>query len=147
MGFEVRHDPGTGTQTDVLSPVPITVDYPPKRYFNKQETEDGAIVIQRHANDNRPRKWIWADGYRDTTPGYTALWTLLTSLEVKDRLENTLSPLIEIRDTVSGMGGFSSFVTVKVINVDRELRNRGGPPTYDKTTMEFVIADATYDYF
>lgn len=145
MAFEVRYtiDPAGTLTTKNLIPAPTDIDYPPKRLFEKKETADGAVVIQRHKVDGRPRKWIWK-GYRDTIAGYNALWDILTALEVKTRLDADLEPTVEIKDTTTGVGGFESFVRVKVINVDRTIRDGGGPATYDDTVMEFVIADSNY---
>lgn len=145
--FEVRYKDEQGNNvTRVLTPGPTETEYPDRRLFTSRQTQDGNVVIQRPLRDPRPRKWSWK-GYRAYMPQYQALWELLVQLEYRYRVQHNLEPLIEIRDTTTGEGGFEEFTRVKVIQVTRNTRPGGGFVTYESTDMEFVIVDDRYKGF
>lgn len=137
-----------------LHPGPTEVDYPEKRLFSTKNSQDGNVIIQRPMKDHRPRRWIWR-GYRSYMPVYAAQWKRLEELEYQTRLENGKYPYVEIFEDVTDKGGFGRrdesdnpvFTQVKIIQVDRELRDGGGPVTYDTSYIEFVITDPDYREF
>lgn len=152
MGFFIRYaDASNNLIVLPLSPAPSDVDYPEKRLFKRQITQDNAVVIQRPMRDARLRKWIW-QGYRSNLLQYENQFQILVTLEYRARLEAALTPTVEIWEDESGIGGFDRvdglgnkiWTTVKLIQVDRKLRKGSAIPTFDETYIEFQIEDSNY---
>ena len=161
MPFFVRYTDNSGTHTTELHPRPTAVSYPERRLFKRRDTKDGSSVISRPIADSRPRQWIWK-AYRAWQVEFNNQWALLVSLETKARLQNGLSATVQIWENETTEGGFGDttggapdvltysnlkWTTVKVIQVDRKLRDNGGPVTYDTSTFEFCIEDSNYTSF
>lgn len=148
MAFQVRYkDTEGGAYTTLtLAPGPTEVDYPPRRDFKVQATQDGAHVVQRPLRDSRPRKWVWK-GYGPNLPTYENQWQALLALEYRTRLTNTVWPIVEVQEDVLGESGFSGWVKVKFLRVERTPRGGGGGLVYDDSTIEFVIVDGTFTGF
>lgn len=146
-------DTEAGAYTEVeVRPRPTAVDYPDRRSYKIQPTEDGANVVQRPLRDSRPRRWIWKD-YNNRIPAYVSLWALLETLEYRYRVNNGLWPLVEIWEGETGTGGFDDlngngtkkYTVVKLLQVQRKVRDDGA--AYGESTIEFVIEDPTYSDF
>jgi hypothetical protein len=143
-----------------ITPGPSSVEYPEAGEYDLQRPRDGGAVVQRPQKDGRLRKWFWA-GYRDHVPGYPALWTLLKLLKYSTRHAAGYSdPRVQIWDGVTGTGGFGlttngadpdlvtytniKWTWVKVLRVDRKVRDGSGHPTWESTYIEFVPDDDNY---
>lgn len=161
MPFLIQYEDG-GTQTFQVTPGPDTVEYPPKRHYNIQETPDGEPVIQRPVYDGRERKWMW-HGYPARLTQFANLWATLETLEARARINSSLSPYVKVWENESTVGGFGEttdqldpdlvgysnlqWTTVKIVQATRELRQKAGLPVYERSELEFRIADASYDHF
>ena len=160
---------GTTFAVARITPAPLEAIYPEDtRSLNTLTTQDGFNVIQRPSVDNRPREWGWV-GYRPETPGYAALWTLLLSLDAKQRRINGLPQTIQIWEGITGAGGFGDltsgtvpdtataiatggvsnlkWTTVRVVQVTRLVDRSSGMVRYDRTFIRFFIEDSLYTYF
>lgn len=155
MAFFIRYTDAANVQHILsLSPNPSEIDYPDKRLYKMQVTQDSSIVVQRPLRDARPRKWIWS-GYRSTITPYENQFQALVALEYRTRLRAGLTGTVDIWEDVTGVGGFNKldglgnkvWVTVKFLQVDRKLRQGSAIPTFDQTWIEFVIADSNYSEF
>lgn len=161
MAFLVRYTDGSGTHTLRLHPRPTAINYPERRLFKRRDTKDGASVISRPVADSRPRQWIWK-GYRAWMAEFNEQWLILKSLETKARLQDGLSATVLIWEDETTEGGFDTttagdpdlitysnlvWTTVRFIQVDRKLRDSGGPVIYDTSTVEFVVEDPLYAAF
>lgn len=152
-----------GMQTISLHPRPTTVEYPDARLFNRRETVEGKVVLQRPLHDNRSRKWIWT-GYRPTVPLFQAQWDVLSQLEARSRWDAGYSDLtVGIWENGFPQGGFGQttdglppdldtysnlqFTQVKFLQVQHHLRSGGGPVAYDSSEIEFVIEDENFRGF
>lgn len=146
--FQIRYraaeaDPYT---TLVLAPGPTEVDYPERRLMKVRSTPDGAHVVQRPARDSRPRKWIWV-GFKPTIVPYETQWDILKTLEYRYRLENALYPIVEVMEDVVEDGGFSAWVKVKFLRVERTVAKGPSDITYEQSFIEFVVEDTTFTGF
>jgi hypothetical protein len=155
MPFRMRYSDELQQMVEVeLDPEPSAVDYPMKREFTRLTTQDGAVVIQRPLRDPRPRRWMW-NSYVKGNAEYEALFSLLSSLELKAMRDAGLSPLIGIWEDVSGIGGFDRrdgsfnpvFTNVLITQVHREPIPAPGRVVYGDTLIEFVIEDLSYTHF
>lgn len=154
MAFWIRYKDANGVYQEItLSPGPTAVEYPDARLFKMHSTQDGATVIQRPLRDSRSRKWVW-NGYRSYILPYENQWKVLESLDYRERAKAGLEPTIQVWENESGIGGFNAtsggnkvWTTVKVVHVNRVLRGGGGPPTFDVSSFEFVLADGTFTAF
>lgn len=162
MAFLVKYTTGTGTTVLSLHPRPTSVSYPERRTFKKKDTKDGAVVLARPLRDSRPRQWIWK-GYRQWITGYAALWETFKTLDTKARVEASLSPTVQIWEDETGpdsgfgltTGGAPDLVayanliwtTVRIIQVTREMRDNGGPLTFEKSIVEFTVEDDSFSTF
>lgn len=141
------------------------VDYPGNRLFERKSSRDHAVIVQRPMLDDRPRRWIWT-AYRESMPLYRILWDLLSSLEIKNRLEaGYTDPRVQIWEDETASGGFGHttdgnppdlvaytnlrWTWVKFLQVDRTVRDAksGALLTFDETFVEFVISDPDYKFF
>lgn len=158
MGFIIRTrlTEGGPTTDIVVRPHPSSVEYPERRLFSREETPDGATIIQRPLIDTRPRKWIW-ENYRSNIPGYEALWQQLLTTDYRYRLQNGLYPYVEIWEDETGAGGFERyeedgvtklFTRVKVVQITRnEVRAGGNYPVFENSVFEFHPSDSSYSEF
>lgn len=154
--FYVRYKATSGGAytTIALNPAPTNVEYPDHRLYKAQNTQDGAVVIQRPLRDDRIRRWIWKAG-RSTVTSYENQWQVLKTLEYRHRLRNNLHPIVEIWEDLTDTGGFGGLTAgsdkvwtkVKFLQVHRRLREGGGRVIYEDSIIEFVIADDTYTAF
>lgn len=154
--FWIRYtDASSNVIEKALTPGPTDVEYPERRAMNTMASQDGTVVVQRPLRDSRPRKWIWNGYPPGVHPPYDTLWAELQTLEYRFRLENGLTPLVEIWEDVNPEGGFNSltggttkkYTTVKVLRVERAVAKGGGRIKYDTSTVEFVIQDVNYTGF
>lgn len=153
--FWIRYKATSGGAytTITLIPGPTEVDYPDLRDYTAQTTADGAVVVSRPLKDGRPRKWIWRK-YGPHIATYENQWQVLKQLEYRYRLEQNLWPLVEIWEDIVPEGGFlrgtaeaKVWTPVKFLRVQRTPKKGGGNITYDESTVEFVIEDATFTSF
>lgn len=139
--------------TLTLFPGPTEVEYPERRSFKMQMTQDGAPVVQRPLRDGRVRRWVWKR-YRPSVATYENQWATLLTLEYRHRLQNNLHPVVEIWEDTTPEGGFARmsgatkvWTKVRFLRVDRISAKGGGRITYDDSFIEFVIDDPTYQGF
>jgi hypothetical protein len=163
--FLIRYwDIPTGSfKVERLTPMPTDVSYPSKRIINVRTPRDGSVVVQRPVRDNRPRRWVWR-GYRDNIGNFKTMWAFLESMETKTRQEAGHTDLtVQIWESVSTKGGFNKttngaaadlvsytnlkWTKVRLVQVDRDIEEGGGPVTYKESYIEFYIEDSTYTGF
>jgi hypothetical protein len=152
MGFWIKYDAGLGPVEYQLALNPMEVEYPEQSLKTVLTSANGNIVIQRPLRDSRARKLIWR-GYGPNHATFAAMWTLLESMDTRKRRESGLAPTVGIWEDVSGSGGFARmdgssklYTTVRVVSVDRQTRQGGGPVAFD-STLTFHIDDESYTNF
>lgn len=167
MPFALRYStdaaPGSTFVILTLSPNPTEVEYPDTREFNARITQDSAVIIQRPLNDSRTRKWSWKN-YRRSISAYESQWQILLTLEARQRDLDGKAPIVELWENVTEEGGLGEltdanppdltepstnivWTKVKLLQVHRRARSGGGVVTYDDSTIEFIIADPTWENF
>jgi hypothetical protein len=89
----------TGSEL-MLSPGPVTVEYPSEVLGTTVETADGIIIQQMPSNDPRKRAWIWK-GYPSYMPEYQKLYGLISSLRSQTRFSQGLSPFVYLLENIT----------------------------------------------
>ena len=151
--FYIRYaDASNNLIERALTPAPNAVDYPDQALYKILTTQDGNVIVQRPLRDARPRKWTWR-GYGQPDADYVALWSFLQSMSYRARMNQALTPTIDIWEDTTGSGGFDKldslgnkvYTTVKVLQVTR-TPSGPGPMRYE-SSITFYIEDENYDAF
>lgn len=152
--FWIKYEDENGGEVEVaLNPPPREIMYPPRKHVTTQETQDGAVVIQRPTRDTRTRRLIWL-AYGPKNEPFASQWALFESLECRSRMDAGLPASVGFWEDVTEAGGFDRtdgqgekiYTRVKIIQVDRMPRQGGGPVRYE-STVEFVIDDPSFSGF